>query len=142
MADSSFTGSKHFRGYREQIVELSGKVIFLLLTLLTAVILLAVVVGVFDLIRYIPFMIGPTVGRSYQVVREFLGYILLLVIGLEIATALIRQKAATFLNVMIYGVTMKVLIRSEQVYELLFGALALGVLFLIKCYLLNPVKSE
>ncbi len=142
MADSETRKLHRFHHFKAWIILQSERVIFVLLALLTAAIVLAVLLGVLDLVRYLPMIFGTSTADSYRVLRDFLGQILLLVIGLEIASALIKQKAPAFLNVMIYGVTMKVLLISTQVLDLLLGALALGVLFLVKRYLLSPHSQE
>ena len=71
-----------------------------------------------------------------------LGYILLLVIGLELALMLIRHTPGSVIEVMFFAIARKVLIYTTETYEFLIGVVALAGLFAIRRFLFVPKMSD
>lgn len=74
---------------------------------------------------------------NYTVFQEFLSFILLLVVGLELAIMLIRHTAISIIEVMLYAVARKMLIYNTAALDMLLGVFTLAVLYGIKLYMLQ-----
>jgi hypothetical protein len=71
-----------------------------------------------------------------------LGYLLLLVIGLELALMLIRHTPGSVIEVMFFAIARKILIYTNETYEFLIGVVALAGLFAIRRFLFVPKISD
>lgn len=78
---------------------------------------------------------------DYDNFQSLLSYLLMLIIGLELALMLIKHKPSNVIDVMIYAIARKMLIYSTATIEMLVGVIALGILFIIKVSL-NKAKVE
>ena len=99
---------------------------------LSALIIVAVIIGAISLI-------GSTVQKGvveqildYDNFQNILSYLLILIIGLELSIMLIRHQPSNIVDVMIYATARKMLIYSTDMYEGLIGVISIGVLFIIK----------
>lgn len=73
--------------------------------------------------------------------EELLSDVLLLVVGIELAIMLVRRTPESLVEVMFFVIARKMLIKTEDVYELLIGVVALAGLFAIRKYLEHPTNS-
>ena len=73
--------------------------------------------------------------QTYKIFEEGLSYILLLVVGIELAIMLVRRTPEILVEVMFFVIARKMLIKTEHFYELLIGVAALAALFAIRKYL-------
>ncbi len=74
---------------------------------------------------------------NYDSFQQYLSYLLLLVIALELAMMLIKHKPNNVVDVMTLAIARKMLIYNTTAYELLIGVVTLGLLFAIKTYMLK-----
>jgi hypothetical protein len=71
----------------------------------------------------------------HKVFEDLLSDILLLVVGIELAIMLVRRTPESLVEVMFFVIARKMLIKTDEFYELLFGVVALAGLFAIRKYL-------
>ena len=74
-------------------------------------------------------------SNLHHVLEQILSDILLLVVGVELAIMLIRRTPESLVEVMFFVIARKVLIKTDHIYELLIGVVALAGLFAIRKYL-------
>jgi hypothetical protein len=75
--------------------------------------------------------------------EELLADILLLVVGIELALMLVRRTPEALIEVMFFVVARKMLIKSDETWDLVLGVLALAGLFAIRKYLeYVPIKQS
>lgn len=114
------------------------RVVLWLETGLALCVMVAVLVGVVDLVARIRVFAGTPYPAGYDEFRNLLGFALLLVIGLELTIMLVRHTPGSVIEVMLYATARKVLIYTTQTHEFLLGVVALAVLFAIRRYLFVP----
>jgi hypothetical protein len=68
---------------------------------------------------------------TYELFNHFLSYILLLVMGLELAQMLIRRTPESIAQVMLYAIARKTLIHSNKMSEVLIGVVAFEIIFVL-----------
>lgn len=115
------------------------KIAYVFETILATVILIAVLLGIFDTIRIIYdfYIINFNSPVDYTQLNQIFAQILLLVIGVEIAVMLTLHIQTALLEVLLFGIARKMLLlpKSNSMFEILLGVVAIGGLFLIKKYL-------
>ncbi len=74
---------------------------------------------------------------SYTSFQEYIAFILLLVVGLELGIMLVRHTPESVVEVMLYAVARKMLIYSSEPLDMLFGVVTLAALYAIKLYMLR-----
>jgi|GEM_PF-1570761 len=110
---------------------------------LTLFIIAGVLLGSLDLVNYLKLLSVSSFAAAYGVFKDFLGHLLLLIIGLELIIMLVKHTPESILEVLTITVARKVLIYSETFLELLLGIIALAAIFVIKKYLYSdPLSSR
>ena len=108
--------------------------------LLSVVILLVILLGIFDILRevYGAYIIDFANPVNYEQLNNFLAQILLLVI------VLCLHRPETLLEVLLYAIARKLLLipKSSSAGELLLGVLAIAAIFFIKKYLMPEKDKE
>ena len=79
---------------------------------------------------------------DYDNFQNILSYLLILIIGLELAIMLIQHQPSNIIDVMIYATARKMLIYSTDMVDGLIGVISIGILFIIKVALYRAKISE
>ncbi|MDO5689888.1 MAG: hypothetical protein Q4G61_06540 [Tissierellia bacterium] len=112
------------------------KLTFYIEMLLTIILAVGVIISLRDLIWYFPSIWNNPPGPSYVLVKDFLGHVLLLVVGVELMLMLINHSMVAILQLIMFVIARKMLIYAETMVDLLLGTLSVAVIFLIFHYLL------
>lgn len=110
--------------------------------ILSVFILIAILIGFIDLVKYFEIILDLAPQNSYEYFQDFLSYVLLLVIGLEMIIMLIRHTPGSVIEVLIFGIARKLLIHSDNMIDLVLGIAALAGLFGIKKYLFKDREDS
>jgi hypothetical protein len=111
-------------------------------TILATFVIISVIIGAVELFQYVRIILYAAPPDIYNNFRDMLGYVLLLVIGLELALMLIRHTPGSVIEVMFFAIARKVLIYTTETYEFLIGVVALAGLFAIRRFLFVPKMSD
>lgn len=110
-------------------------------SILAIVILIAVLLGIIDILRiiYDSFIINFNRPIDYGQLNAIFAQILLLVIGIELAVMLTLHMQSALIEVLLFGIARKMLLlpKSNGMVEILLGVVAIGGLFLIRKYLID-----
>lgn len=129
--------------FRLQLPKNFSRIVFLLEALLALFIISGVAISFLDLIRYLKIIISQPPLQTYDILRTFLGHILLLVIGLELVVMLVRHTPSSVVEVLLYAIARKIIMEAKTTLDVLIGVVALGGLFLlIKTYTPERLHSE
>lgn len=123
----------------ENIME---KIIMWLEIVLATFIIITVILSCRDLASLAYNVFTTEAMSSYELLQVFLSYVLLLVVGLELALMLIKHSPGSVLEVMLYAVARKMLISSSTTSEVLIGVIALAIIFFIDKYLHTKDKEN
>jgi hypothetical protein len=118
------------------------KAVLWLEVILATFVILSVIIGALELFQYVRNILYSQPPDIYENFRDLLGFVLLLVIGLELALMLIRHTPGSVIEVMLFAIARKVLIYTTQTYEFLIGVVALAGLFAIRRFLFVPKMAE
>lgn len=116
--------------------------VFWLETIFAVFVIISVIIGGIELFHYVRIILFAQPPDIYNIFRDMLGYLLLLVIGLELALMLIRHTPGSVIEVMFFAIARKILIYTNETYEFLIGVVALAGLFAIRRFLFVPKISD
>lgn len=107
-------------------------------------ILLLVVAGFVEVIRMTPFaeFFAGTIPDFQVTFQNQLSNILLLIVGIELALLLIKRNPDYIIDIMLFVIARKLLINTEQIWELTIGIFALAAIFAVRKFLIcktNPL---
>lgn len=105
------------------------------------IILVAVIAGFPDLIRYVVNIIKyKDVTISYQIVNEFLKHALLLIVGIELVEMIITRSHESILTLILFVIARKMLVHSDGMFDILIGSVSVSLIFLIIRFVLKDEK--
>ncbi|NLZ53631.1 MAG: hypothetical protein GX892_10890 [Thermoanaerobacteraceae bacterium] len=124
-------------------MKLSSKIVKIVITLeliLALLLAIGVVVGFVDILGYFKIIYYTSPIDTFPVMQTFLGHILTLVIGLELAVMLVRNTPSSVIEVLLFAIARKMIIESKSMVDILLGVVAIGVLFFINKFF-DPARS-
>jgi hypothetical protein len=108
-----------------------AKVVVIIEVILAFLLAVGVVIGSADILRYFKIIYFTPPMETFPVMQTFLGHILTLVIGLELAVMLVRHTPSSVIEVLLYAIARKMIIESKTMFDILLGIIAIGGLFFI-----------
>ena len=110
---------------------------------LAAISIVFVVMGAIHLLRGIPHFNESMAKEGIQLaLQELLSDILLLVVGVELAIMLVRRTPESLVEVIFFVIARKMLIKTDEFYEILMGVVAIAILFAVRKYLVAERRSS
>lgn len=106
------------------------------------VILIGIMVGIVDLVRYFLMILKTPPIEAYDVFHTFLGHCLLLLVGAEFIYMIIHHSIKSLLELILFVIARKMLIYSDSMLDLVFGTIALAGIFIIIKYLVPTEKTR
>ncbi len=106
-------------------------------TILAFFIIISVIISGKDLISFLIKIYSLDPISSYDMFQKLLSYLLLLVVGLELALMLVKHTPNSIVEVMLYAIARKMLIYGTSSSEVLLGVLSLALIFIIKKFLFS-----
>ncbi|MGF3065898.1 hypothetical protein ACQV2X_06795 [Facklamia sp. P12945] len=100
---------------------------------------LSVAVGMIDLFKYGYLVLQADVIETYSVFQNFLGYALLLLVGIELIFMLLFHSPKAVLELILFVIARKMLIYAQTMEDLVLGSIAIFIVFATVHFL---VKNE
>ncbi len=127
---------------RKRVEKWLEKLTHALEIIIAGLIAIGVIIGLLDLIKFFPTIlrVGPT--ESYQIFQNFLGYTLLLIVGIELMLMIINHSTKAILELILFVIARKMLIYSNTMLDLVLGTLAISMVFFISKYLFRKDQDE
>jgi predicted hydrocarbon binding protein len=111
------------------------KLTYYLEFLLALFIIIAVVIGMLDLVKYFGLILTTNPIETYDVFQKFLGHVLLMVVGVELVVMLVYHSPSSVIEVLLYAVARKMLIGNQGMIDFILGILAIVAIFGIRKFL-------
>ena len=93
------------------------------------------VIGIFiEVILHAKRLWNVTYASGLQSFQIFLDNILIYIIGLEIAMMFVKREPEIMLDIFIFAIVRKMIIDTASGLDFLLGALAIMILYFVKCY--------
>lgn len=110
----------------KKIIDIS----FMLEIALSFFLIVGVIVGMKDIFSYIVDIYKTSAVETYEVLRQFLAHVLLLVVGIELILMLVSHSVDAIIEFILFVIARKMLIYAETMTELFLGTISIAVLFL------------
>lgn len=127
------------KNYLEEKFE---KLTYVLEMVIAVLVSIGIIIGLVDLIRFFPAILTANRTDSYAIFQEFLGYSLVLIVGVELMLMIIKHSTREVLNLILFVIARKMLIYSQSMLDLVLGTLAIVLVFIIIKYLVPADKGE
>lgn len=124
----------------EKILEQFTYILEMIIAVLTAA---GVLVGLVDVFRFFPrLLVHLDPNDTYSLFQSFLGYVLLLIVGVELILMILYRSNRAVLELILFVIARKMLIYAKTMLDLVLGVLALGIVYAIMHFLLQPVEKN
>lgn len=119
------------------------KVTYVLEMIVAVLIAIGVAIGLIDLIKYFHQIFVTDPASSYELFNDFLGYALVLIVGIELILMIIYHSTDAILELVLFVIARKMLIYSHTMLDLVLGTLSLAIVFaIIKFLILKDEKVD
>lgn len=90
---------------------------------------LGVVIGLIDVVKYLLRVFISDANISYDIFRDFLAHVLLLVVAVEFILLLRTYSIEIIGELIVFIITRKMLIYGENMMDMVLGALSISIIF-------------
>ena len=113
------------------------KLTYILEMIITVLIAIGIIIGLIDLARYFGQIFIAAPSESYEIFQDFLGYALVLIVGIELMLMIINHSTKAILELILFVIARKMLIYSHTMLDLVLGTLAIAIVFVIIKFLVQ-----
>lgn len=121
---------------KKKVISSMENLVMCLDILFGILILIGVIMGLTDVFKYYGMILASSPEESFIVIQQFLSHVLLLVIGLEFVSLLIKHDTSDIIEVILLAVARKLLIASKSMIDILIAIIALACILAMKKFLL------
>lgn len=132
-------------GSRLKIFHLEGKLeklTYVLEMIITLLLAIGIIIGLLDLVKFFPIIFVAEPSESYQIFEDFLGYALVLIVGIELMLMIINHSTRAILELILFVIARKMLIYAHTMLDLVLGTLAIAIVFAIIRFLIYSDNDE
>jgi hypothetical protein len=119
----------------EKLKSKTIKIIYYLEFILAMFIIISVIIGMIDLVKYFGLIFTTNPIDTYEVFQKFLGHVLLMVVGVELVVMLVYHSPSSVIEVLLYAVARKLLIGNQGMIDFMIGIAAIAAIFAIRKFL-------
>ncbi len=101
-----------------------------------------VMIGIFDFGEYFTRIFLANASETYDIFQDFLGYALLLIVGIELILMILYHSTSAILELILFVIARKMLIYASSMSELVMGTVAIALVFVVMRFLVNPRVDE
>ncbi len=108
---------------------------------IAVLIAIGVVIGLIDMVKYFFILFQADVAHTYNIFQSFLGYGLLLIVGIELIYMILYHSSKAVLELVLFVIARKMLIYADTMADLVLGTIALAIVFFVLKYLVDGPDS-
>lgn len=127
---------------KKRVISYIDKIVLSLDILLAVLTLIGVIVSMADVFKYLGMILGASPAESFHIVQKLLSHVLLLVIGLEFVSLLIKHNPSDIVQILLLAIARKLLIESKSMIDILIATVAIACILAIKKLFLTEYKQE
>jgi hypothetical protein len=103
---------------------------------------IGILLGFIDVFKYLREIYVSDIDISYDLFRNFLSYILILVVGVEFILMLLTHSIKTIGELVVFVIARKMLVYGHSMLDMVLGALAIAIIFATIRFLFPESKPE
>lgn len=123
------------------IEQMIGDIVKIVELIIAAIIIVGIFIGLIDLVKYFLIILEASPENSYNMFQAFLGHALLLIVGAELILMILYSSTNALLELILFVIARKMLIYSNTVVDLIYGTIAILIIFFTMKYLI-PESDE
>lgn len=117
------------------------KIVHVLELIIAVLIILGIIIGLLDLVKYIIEILKASPNDAYKLFQVFLGHVLVLIIGAEFVLMILYHSINSILELLLFVIAKKMLVYSSTMLDLVFGIVAIAIVFVIMKFLVPKNKD-
>lgn len=98
---------------------------------ISVLVIVGVLIGLLEFPEYFTLIGKANTLDTYEVFQRFLGYALLLIVGVELVLMILYHSTQAILELILFVIARKMLIHASTMFEVFLGTLSIGIIFLI-----------
>ncbi|MGX7405704.1 hypothetical protein SAMN04487985_11815 [Aerococcus urinaehominis] len=110
--------------------------------IIAIVIAIGVVIGLKDFFTYFIHIYQYDPAETYEIFQRFLGYALLLIVGIELILMILYHSTNAILELILFVIARKMLIYASTMLDLVLGTLAIAIIFVVMRFLVTDSVDE
>lgn len=118
------------------------KVTYIIEIVITVLLAIGIIIGLFDLVKYFWSILISPPAESYELFKGFLGYALILIVGVELILMILYHSTKAILELVLFVIARKMLIYAETMTDLVWGTLAIAIVFATLKFLVQKDKED
>lgn len=118
------------------------KVTYIIEIVITVLLAIGIIIGLIDLVRYFGSILVSQPAESYELFQGFLAYALILIVGVELILMILYHSTKAILELVLFVIARKMLIYAETMTDLVWGTLAIAIVFATLKFLVQKDKED
>lgn len=127
---------------RKQLIEKFERCVFVLEITIAIVLFIGVAIGIFEFVNHFNGLLTAQSHETYELFEEFLAYALILVVGIELILTILYHSTRVILELVLFVIARKMLIYSRTMQDLMFGTVAILLVFFVFRFLVNTDQDD
>lgn len=122
---------------REKLLPIFEKSIFVLEIIVSIMLAIGITIGIFDMMNFFPELLTTSTDQTYVMFQSFFAFALILIVGIELILMILYHSTRAMLELILFVIARKMLIYSDTMVDLVYGTIAIAIVFFIKKFLIS-----
>jgi len=109
---------------------------------IAGLLVIGIAFGLVEIFSYLQLILTSSTEGTYEIFQSFLGYSLLLIVGVELILMILYHSNKALLELILFVIARKMLVYSHSMLDLIFGTLAIAIVFFIVRYLVPRGEDD
>lgn len=118
------------------------KTTYIIEIIISVLLVIGIAIGLIDLVKYFGELLTAPPSESYDLFQSFLGYALILIVGVELILMILYHSTKAILELVLFVIARKMLIYAETMTDLVWGTLAIAMVFATLKYLVQKDEED
>ncbi len=114
-----------------------NKIVYIFEILISVLLILGILISIPDIVAYYGAILKSDSIVGYDQFKQFLDHVLLLVIAVEFVLLMTAHSDSTIIHLIMLVVARKMLIKSDNMMDILIGVVSITILFAVRKFLMT-----
>ena len=114
-----------------------NKIVYVFEILISVLLILGILISIPDIVSYYGAILKSDSIVGYDQFKQFLDHVLLLVIAVEFVLLMTAHSDSTIIHLIMLVVARKMLIKSDNMMDILIGVVSITILFAVRKFLMT-----
>lgn len=114
-----------------------NKIVYIFEILISVLLIIGILISIPDIVSYYGAILKSDSIVGYDQFKQFLDHVLLLVIAVEFVLLMTAHSDSTIIHLIMLVVARKMLIKSDNMMDILIGVVSITILFAVRKFLMT-----